>query len=133
VFSNRHMFTCNCLYTCKILICDNTKREIFSHVLLYENIVDQILTNKYHGPMHYKIGDRCVYNGQVFYVVITRQSNLSISQFNSPCNEFISVWSIFVYNTQGEFWTFTDSPVPILPFITSYMARENVHVKVGDQ
>jgi len=31
-------------------------------------------------------------------VVITRQSNPRISQFNSPCNEFTSVWSMFVYN-----------------------------------
>jgi len=39
---------------------------------LYENI-DQILPNKLHGPMYYKIGVICVYNGHVFYnnVVIT--------------------------------------------------------------
>jgi len=32
----------------------------------------------------------------LYYVVITRQSN---PQFNSPCNEFTSFWSMFVYNT----------------------------------
>jgi len=42
-------------------------------MLLYENI-DQILPNKLHGPMHYKIGVTCVNNGtRVLYsVVITR-------------------------------------------------------------
>jgi len=29
---------------------------------LYENI-NQILSNKLHGPMHYKIGATCIYNG----------------------------------------------------------------------
>jgi len=33
--------------------------------LLYENI-DQILLNKLHGLMQYKIGVTCVYNGHVF-------------------------------------------------------------------
>ena len=32
-------------------------------------------------------------------VVLTGQSNPPISQFNTPCNEFTSVWSMFVYNT----------------------------------
>ena len=56
--------------------------------VLYENI-DQILTNKLHGPMHYNIGVTSVYNGHVFYT----QSNPPISQFNSLCNEFTSIWS----------------------------------------
>jgi len=30
----------------------------------------------------------------LYSVVITQQS----TQFNSPCNEFMSVWSMFVYN-----------------------------------
>ena len=34
--------------------------------VLHENI-DQTLLNKLHGPMHYKIGVTCVYNGHVFY------------------------------------------------------------------
>jgi len=39
--------------------------------------------------MHCKKGVTCVYNGHVFYtVVITLQSNLPFSQFNSMCNEF---------------------------------------------
>jgi len=38
---------------------------------LYENI-DQILPNKSHEPMHYKIGVTCLYNEHVFYThVIT--------------------------------------------------------------
>jgi len=35
-------------------------------LLLYENI-DQILPNKLHGPMHYKIGVTCVYNEYMFF------------------------------------------------------------------
>ena len=34
----------------------------------------------------------------LYSVVITRQSNPPISQFSSPCTEFKSVWSMFVYN-----------------------------------
>ena len=50
--------------------------------------------------MHCKIGVTCVYTGHVFYtlVVKTRQSIPPISQFNSPCNEFPNVWSMFEYN-----------------------------------
>ena len=33
----------------------------------------------------------------LYSVVITHQSNPPISQFNSPCTEFTSVWSMFVY------------------------------------
>jgi len=47
-------------------------------VSLLENI-DQILPNKLHGPMHYKIGVTRVYNAEwtrvIYSVVITRQSN----------------------------------------------------------
>jgi len=28
------------------------------------------LRNKSYGPMHYKIGDTCVYNGHVFYILL---------------------------------------------------------------
>ena len=38
---------------------------------------------------------RVLYSG-----VTTRHSNPHISQFNSPCNEFMSVWSMFEYNTK---------------------------------
>ena len=48
--------------------------------------------------MHCEIGDTCVYS-----VVITGQSNPPISQFNSPCNDFTSFWSMFVYNTDIYF------------------------------
>jgi len=40
-------------------------RCYFDNSVLYENI-DQILPNKLHGPMHYKIGVTCVYSGHVF-------------------------------------------------------------------
>ena len=41
----------------------------------------------------------CIQWARVLYsVVITQQSNPPISQFNSPCNEFTSFWSMFVYN-----------------------------------
>jgi len=33
----------------------------------------------------------------IYSVVITWQSNPPISQFNSLCNEFTSVWSMCVY------------------------------------
>jgi len=38
-------------------------------MILYENI-DQIVLIKLHGPMHYKIGVICVYNGHVFYTLL---------------------------------------------------------------
>ena len=65
--------------------------------VLYENI-DQILPNKLHGPMHYKKLLH-VYTMDTCSVVITWQYYPSISQFNSPCNEFTSVWSMFLYTT----------------------------------
>jgi len=36
---------------------------------LYENI-DQILWNKLHEPMHYKLGVTCVYNGHMLYTLL---------------------------------------------------------------
>jgi len=42
----------------------------------------------------------CLQWTRVLYsVVITGHSNPPISQFNSPCKEFMSDWSMFVYNT----------------------------------
>ena len=32
--------------------------------------IDLKLRNKSHGPMHYKIGVTCVYNGHVFYTLL---------------------------------------------------------------
>jgi len=37
--------------------------------VLYTNI-DQTLANKLHGPMHYKIGVTCIYNGHVSYTLL---------------------------------------------------------------
>jgi len=36
---------------------------------MYENF-DQILPNKLHGPMHYKIGVTSVYKGHGFYTLL---------------------------------------------------------------
>jgi len=41
---------------------------VWTWYFLYTNI-DQKLRNKLHGPMHYKIGDTCVYNRHVFYTL----------------------------------------------------------------
>ena len=73
----------------------------YGYWVLYEKI-DQILQNKLNEPMHSKIGVSymCIQRTHVLYsVVITWQSNPAISQFNSLCNGFTSVWSMFVYNT----------------------------------
>jgi len=32
--------------------------------------MDRALLNKLHGPMHYKIGVTCVYNGHVLYTLM---------------------------------------------------------------
>ena len=40
----------------------------------------------------------------LYSVVVTRQSNPPISQFNRPCNEFTIGWPMFVYNTHTEQW-----------------------------
>ena len=45
----------------------------------------------------------CIQWTRVLYsVVITWQSNPTISQFNSLCNEFTGFWSMFVYNTTPD-------------------------------
>ena len=68
--------------------------------VLYENI-DQILPNRSHGPMHYKIGVTCVYN-VLCSVVMTQQSNPPISQFNSWCNLFTSVSGKCLYTIREQ-------------------------------
>jgi len=40
-----------------------------TYQILFENI-DQNLPNKLHGPMHYKLGVTCVYNGHVFFTLL---------------------------------------------------------------
>jgi len=67
-------------------------------MFVYNPNIDLKLRNKLHGPMHCKIGVTFV----LYSVVITRQSNPSISQFRSPCNEFTSFWSMFVYNNLSK-------------------------------
>ena len=44
---------------------EEKKIKINVNYVFYRNI-DQILSNKLQGPMHYKIGVTCVYNGYVF-------------------------------------------------------------------
>ena len=67
-------------------------------LLLYD--IDLKLLNKLHEPMqHKKRCYTCIQWTRVLYsVVITQQSNPPISQFNRPCYECTSVWSMFVYN-----------------------------------
>ena len=63
--------------------------------------------------MHYKIGVTCVYNGHKIYsAVITRQSNPPISKFSRPCNEIMSVWSMFLCNTNSNEQCYVNEGVP---------------------
>jgi len=39
------------------------------NLFLYTNI-DHLLQHKSHRPMHYKIGDTCVYNGHLLYTLL---------------------------------------------------------------
>jgi len=38
----------------------------------------------------------------IYTGVITRQANPTISKFSRPCNEFMSVWTMFPYNKSGK-------------------------------
>ena len=60
--------------------------SFYYYFIWYENI-DQILPNA--------LQNRCNTCIQWAHVIIT---NPPISKFNSPYNEFMSVWSMFVYN-----------------------------------
>jgi len=42
---------------------------VISYLVLYTNI-DQKLQNKLQGPMHYKIGVTCLYNGHEIYTLL---------------------------------------------------------------
>ena len=67
----------------------------FKHLVLYENI-GQIFPNALQTRCY-----MCIQWTRVLYsVVIIWQFNPPISQFSSPYNEFMSVWSMFVYNTK---------------------------------
>jgi len=48
----------------------------------------------------------CIHWKRVLYSVVitqlTRQSNPPISQFNSPCNEITSVWSMFPFSIKTQ-------------------------------
>ena len=74
----------------------DSPQQIVTSRLLYENI-DQILPNKLHRPMHYKIGVTCVYNLDTCSILCCNNLMLSyppISQFNNPCKDFTSVYII---------------------------------------
>ena len=55
-------------WKCKITKSPAFETKYYGHhaILLYKNI-DQILPNKLHEPMYYKIGVTCIYNGHMFY------------------------------------------------------------------
>jgi len=56
----------------------------------------------------------CIQWTRVLYsVVITGQCNPPISQFNSLCNEFTSVWSMFIYNIHVHGYLFVRKLVRI--------------------
>ena len=63
--------------------------------------IDPKLRNKLHGSNALQNGCyMCLLWTRVLYSIVkTRQSNPPISQFNNPCNEFPSFWSMFEYNT----------------------------------
>ena len=75
----------------------------------------------------------CIQWTRVLYsVVITWRSNPPVSQFNSLCNEFLSVWSMFVYTiywsssfrsptrpVQQQWWSWWSSSGPPSPHIIS--------------
>ena len=87
------------LIQCCILVMHQVCIFSFESEVLYE-IMGQILQNKLHGPN--ALQNRCymcIQWTRFLYSVITWQSNPPISQFNSLCNEFKSVWSMFVYNS----------------------------------
>jgi len=47
-----------------------------------------------------------VFNGHeiiLYSLIIAVHSNLPISKFSRPCNEFTSVWSTFPYNRNSKF------------------------------
>ena len=66
-----NVWECPCLYK----IFQQVKRlltESSGYIyicILYTN-VDQKLWNKLYGPMHYKIGVTCVFNGHVVYTLL---------------------------------------------------------------
>ena len=71
--------------TCKIILYSNIDMK-----LRYKSRTNALQNRCY----------MCIQWTRVLYsVVITRQSNPPIPQFNSTCNEFTSIWSMFGYNT----------------------------------
>ena len=113
---NKHWLICfNCSYFCSTNQCENVLRinnsehvSTLSHIeldywhnrtsLLYENI-DQILPE-------YIIWTNALKNRWYMCIQWTRvlnsiwQHDPHVSQFNSLCNEFTSVWSMFAYNNR---------------------------------
>ena len=48
----------------------------------------------------------------LYSAVITRQSNPPISKFSRPCNEIMSVWSMFLCNTNSNEQCYVNEGVP---------------------
>ena len=83
----------------------------FSHVcmliIMYVILPNYWLFSSFRFPAVFVLGLWAMYaeclNKLMFCSVITRQSNpptCCSSQFNKPCNEFTSIWSMFVYNSR---------------------------------
>ena len=66
--------------------------------VLYENI-DQILPNKLHGPMHYKIGDTGVYNEHVFYTLCIQWTRALYSVFTMDTCSILCVYNGHLFYT----------------------------------
>ena len=56
----------------------------------------------------------------LYAVVITWQSNLPISQFNSLCNKCMSVWSMFPCNISAVFALFINNHIQLPLHIPTY-------------
>jgi len=80
-------YICNCTINMESLV-------------LYTNI-DQTLLNKIHEPTYCKIGHTCVYNGHVFYTLLSYHDNLIQLFHNSTVrlmNSRVSGQCSYVYN-----------------------------------
>jgi len=108
--------SCNARYLLKLIIVNNETFVLLRryNCILYENI-DQILPNKSHEPMHYKIGVTCLYNGHVFYThvitscwrsLIQLFHNSSVRVMNSRVSGqcLYTILSIYLPIMSNPFW-----------------------------
>ena len=74
----------------------------------------------------------CIQWTRVLYSVpITWESNPRISQCNSPCNEFTSVWSMFVYNTRVLSYVIVWCMCVCFTFITMILWNKGICLNVA--